>query len=255
MKSMKSTKNKIFSFVRRTKDIKKRFFADPSELEENKQPTFTSYFLKFFQAMTLWENATLWIETLPGLISYTQCSSIVLYFSKYPKTIHRNKKSRLKNIEQVYTVVLQACNYLIKMNVTFMLETFFRVNQEHQHIKVNQYESITNDLENIHFVEGLNKIIRAQPKTKTEKTFFVIKKAVEYIRADSDSKIMELTLLNKQSQKKLFKKVVKQFLKMPITNKKMRILIWNKIAKEGTLSKNLISITQSQSGSIEFPCG
>jgi len=234
---MKSTKNKIFSFVRRTKDIKKRFFASPEELEENKQPTFSSYFLKFFQAMTLWENPQLWMDTIPGLINYTQCSSIVLYFSKYPKTIYQNKKSRLKNVENIYTVVLQACNYLIKMNVMFMLETFFKVNQEHQHIKVNQYETITQNLENIHFVEGLNKIIRAQPKKKTEKTFFVIKKAVEFIRADSKSKIMELALLNKQSHKKLYKKVLKQFLKMPITNKKMRILIWSKIAKEGTLSK------------------
>jgi hypothetical protein len=236
---MKNTTNKIISFVRRTKDIKKRFFAEPEELEENKQPTFSNYFLKFFQALTLWENYQLWFDAIPGLINYTQCPSICLYFSQYPKTIRKVRKSRLKNIEKVYTVVVQSCNNLIKMNVNLMLETFFRVNQEHQHIKVNQYESITHELENIHFMEGLNKIIRRRPKSKTDKIFFVLKKAMEYIRADEFSNIMELTLLNKQSHQILYKRVVKQFLKIQIKNKKKRILIWSKIAKQGILSKKV----------------
>jgi len=120
-----------------------------------------------------------------------------------------------------------------------MLETFFRVNQEHQHIKVNQYESITHDLENINFMEGLNKIIRRRPKSKTDKIFFVLKRAMEYIRADETSNIMELTLLNKQSHQILYKRVVKQFLKIQIKNKKKRILIWSRIAKQGILSKKV----------------
>ena len=164
--------------------------------------------------MTLWENYSLWSDAISGLIYYTRCPSICIYYSKYPKTIHKERKSRLKDIEQVYMVFLQACNYLIKMNVNFMLETFFKINQEQQHMKMNQYESITSSLESIQFMEGLNKIIRERPKTKNEKILFVVKKAVGYINAHSDNKIMELILVNKQFKKSLFKKIVKQFLKI-----------------------------------------
>ena len=246
MKSMKSTKNKIFSFVRRTKDLKQRFFAQPDNLEQSRQPTFSSYFLKFFQAMTLWEVKDLWQHSVSGIINYSKCNSICLFFSNYPKTIHRGKKSRLKDCEAVYRVFVQSCSYLVKMDVAFMLQTFFQVNEENQHMKVGIYERVTQDLESIHFMDGLNKIIRKRPKTKSEKILFVIKRSINYLKADFNSDIMNLCLLNKQAKKVLSKKVLKQFLKMKITNKKTRVFIWNKIAKNKTISKNIITkINQS----------
>lgn len=242
---MKSTKNKIFSFVRRTKDIKKRFFAQNDEVERTRKPTISSYFLKFFQAMTLWENDQLWADAIEGLLVYTNCSSVTLFFSNYPKTIHKDRKSRLKNNERVYLLFLQACNYLIKMDVTGMLETFFKINQQAGHLKVNQFESITTSLESIHFMDGLNKIIRERPNTRREKILFVVKKALAFIRADQDNKLMDLALVNKQFHKSLFKKIVKQFLKVEIGDKKRRVFIWTLIAKIGTISRRLIS---SESG-------
>jgi hypothetical protein len=238
---MKSTKNKIFSFVRRTKDIQKRFFVQNDETEENKRPTISSYFLKFFQAMTLWENEGLWSDAIEGIIRYSKCPSIALYFSRYPKTIHNERKSRLKNTEKVYMLFLQSCNYLIKMDVNFMLNTYFKINEEKQHMKVNQLESITTQLESIQFMEGLNKIIRERPNTKHEKVLFVVKKAISYISAVKENKIMELSLVNKEFHKCLFKKIVKQFLKIEILDKKKRVFIWTLIAKTGTISNSTYS--------------
>lgn len=252
MKSMKSTKNKIFSFVRRTKDLKQRFFAEAEDLEEPRQPTFSSYFLKFFQCMTLWELKDLWQHSIGGIINYSQCNSICLFYSNYPKTIHQGKKSRLKDSEAVYRVFVQSCCYLVKMDVGLMLKTFFQVNEENQHLKVGIYERLTQDLESIHFMEGLNKIIRKRPKTKSEKILFVLKRSINYLKADFNSEILNLCLLNKQAKKALKKKILKQFLKMKITNKKIRILIWNKIAKTRTISRKLTKINQSKSGPVNF---
>ena len=238
---MRSTKNKVFSFVRRTKDIKKRFFADTEEIEENKKPTFSGYFLKFFQAMTLWETPSLWSDAIIGIFHYIKCPSVALFFSNYPKTIHNERKSQLKDIEKIYTLFLNSCNYLIKMNVEYMLKTFFQINMEKQHMKTNQYETITQNLESIQFMEGLNKIIRKRPTTRIEKVLFVLKKSIDFIKVDQDCRIMEILLINKQFKKDLFKKVVKQFLKVKIIDKKKRVAIWGIIAKTGTISKHFHS--------------
>lgn len=225
--------------MRRTKDLQKRFFADSEIFEENREPIFSTYFLKFFQALSFWENPDLWKTAIPYILSISKCNSLNLFFSNHPKTIRKRRKSRLKMEKSVYMLFLQACNYLIKMDVNLMLENIFRVNHEFSHLVVNDYEELTRNIENIHFMENLNKIIQKTLKTKNEKIIFVMKHTLKYMHNCQKDPMLKVILLNKEINKKLFPTIIKRFLIEDSLNKKRRIILWRSVSKTETLSKHL----------------
>lgn len=230
----------MFSFIRKTKNIEKKFFVDSNIFEENKQPILSNYFLKFFQALGLWENPNIWKHSILYLNQIVKYSSIDLFLSINPKTLRKKRKSKLKSQSSIYILFLQACNYLIKMNIEKMLEIHFSINDIHQHLKVGDFEEITRTLENPHLMGNLNKIMFKHPESKNEKIILILKNALKFIENTPQDSILKLSIINKECHKKLHIKIIKRLLISDNIETKMRIKLWRVIAKDGTLSKLLI---------------
>ena len=220
----------------------RRFISKNLIDNTNSRPLFSSFFLKFLRSIILWNEPNLWNFAVNFLLSHIDCSSIQLYFSNYPKTIKKNKKSRLKFERNIYQALFQTTNYLLKANIKFTLETFTKINLKNSHLSLGEFEEVSRKLENVHFSENINKIIVKKPKSRTEKVIFVLKAAIDYCKLDLKDSLFKLTLLNSQTKHALRSKISKKILMMDNIQKKHRKVLWKLIAQSSTICNFWISV-------------
>ena len=163
------------------------------KLVSNRRNLFSTYFLRFLRSITLWREPALWSYAVEFLFSRVECSSLSLYFSNYPKTLKKNKKSRLKYPKEIYYLLFQTTNYLLKMDIKFTLEIFTKINLKNAHLSLGDFENVSRNLENVHFSENINRTVVKNPKTLMEKIIFVLKKAIAFCPLDSNDSLFKLS--------------------------------------------------------------
>lgn len=207
------------------------------KLVSNKRNLFSTYFLRFLRSITLWREPALWNYAVDFLFTRVDCSSLSLYFSNYPKTLKKNKKSPLKYPKEIYYLLFQTTNYLLKMDITLTLQIFTKINLKNAHLSLGDFENVSRNLENVHFSENIGKTVIKNPKTLMEKIIFVLKRTITYLPLDSKNSIFNISYLNSECNNQLRTKIIKRILMKDDLDKKHRKALWKLIAEIGALCK------------------
>lgn len=251
---------KAFSFIRTLKNPTRKFFPT-STLDTTKPPLFSTFFLKFLQSINSFDKPSFWHVGIPSLLAKARCGSFKLFFTNYPKTNRKGKKSKLNDINSVFLLSLQAANYLLKLKVPKTLKTFFDLNEKKRLTHVKYLEETTRKIENINFTGNLNKILAEFPKARNQKIILALKKSLYYMEHSSYDSLLRLILLGQEFKVNMRGYIYKRFLMEPayrgVKNPKLvgsmqprfmgqinqkRIFLWTQIAKADTISWNYFFI-------------
>ena len=256
---------KAFSFIRTLRNPSRKFFNGTHDFEQTRAPLFSSFFLKFLQAINTFDRPSFWKVGIPSLLHKAKCGSLDLFFTNYPKTMRKGKKSRLKDAKSVFLVSMQAANYLLKLQVHKTLKTFFELNQVQQLTHVKTFEETTRQIENINFTGNLNKIMPKLPVSRSRRLILVLKLSLYYMEHSTDDSLLRLILLGQVFKAKMRGCIYKRFLMEPayrgVKNARLigsmqpkmmgqqnqkRIFLWTQIAKAGTVGRHIGSVWENQ---------
>jgi hypothetical protein len=201
----------------------------------NRRPLFSSYFLRFLRAITIWREPSLWRYAVDFLFHYVECPSLSLYFSNYPKTLKKNRKSRLKYPKELYLLLFQTSYYLLKMDITMTLEIFTKINLKNSHLSLGDFEDVSRKLENVHFSENISKTVIKNPKTFMEKIIFVLKMTIPFCQLDRKDSLFKLTYLNSECNEKIRSRIIKRILMKDNLDKRHRKSLWILISEISVL--------------------
>lgn len=207
-------------------------------LTPSRRSLFSSFFLRFLRSVTIWREPQLWSYAVDFLFSHAECPSLNLYFSNYPKTLKKNKKSRLRYAREMYLLLFQTSNYLLKMDIRFTLETFTKINLKQAHLSLGDFEETSRKMENVHFSENINKIVVKNPKTLMEKIIFVLKKALPFCPLRRSDSLFKLTYLNSECNKRIRASIIKRILMKDDLDKRHRKALWKLIAEVSAVCRS-----------------
>mgnify|MGYP001800119116 CR=1 FL=1 len=212
----------------------------------NRQNLFSSYFLRFLRSITLWHTSSLWNYAVAFLFNYVDCRSINLYFSNYPKTLKKNKKSHLKYPREIYSLLFQTTNYLLKMDIKMTLQVFTKINLKNSHMNLGDFEEMSRKLENVHFSENIGKTIVKNPKTHINKIILVLKKSLPFCSISQEYSIFKLTYLNSECSKRIRPPIIKRILMKDRLDKKHRKALWKLLSEVSALCKSPSNFSQQR---------